>query len=129
MSYLQVLIALTSYAVSHPKEFAALWQDIVDLWLAGQKLAATAVLHFNEAVAMLPVPREVELIESEVLTGEVLDAETKFEAAIAALPQPRASTRGIFNSGSGNFRKIIGQLMGSPLGQALLQQLLGKITG
>jgi len=122
-SYLQILVALTTYAVSHPAAFAQLWQALVNLWQAGQQAAATIVEQFNDATAALP--RDAgELIE---VTPEVLAAEGNFEKALANVPTPRASTRGIFAQGNGNFRKILGQLMSSPLGQVLLQQLLAKI--
>lgn len=123
--YLQILVALTTYAVSHPAAFAELWQAIVEAWHSAQNLAGVVVQQFQDATGAVPRAMEGEPIEGG---SDVIEAEAKFEKALVALPtHPRASTRGIFSAGNGNFRLVLKQLLASPVGQVLLQQLLAKI--
>jgi len=126
MYYLQVLIALATYAATHPKEFAVLWQAIVEAWQAAVVLKNTVIQQFSDATNALPVARDLEIAGA---AAEVADAEDRLERALAELPQPRASTRAIFNVGKGNLRKIIGELIATPIGKVLLEQLLTKIGG
>lgn len=122
MSYLQAVVTLATYAATHPKEFAELWQLIVEAWQSAQALAKKAAEQFSEAMATLP--RDAEISGT---APDVLAAEEQLIKAIELVPTPRASTRAIFSTGNGNLRKVIGELLASPFGKFLLQQILNKV--
>ncbi len=115
--YLQILTALIAYGVSHPDKLAKLWQAMVAAWRASQDLVIEVNDQFHGAIADEPQPRDT-------VPDEVLDAEDRL-AKLLAVDQPR----GPFGGGKGNFAKILGQLLQSPIGQTLLAQLLSKIGG
>lgn len=116
--YLQILTALIAYGVSHPDLLNRLWAKLLAAWHASQDLVSEVNDQFHGAIAE-PQPRDL----GEV-SDEVLDAEDRLEKLLIECGVP--APRGPFN---GNFAKILGQLLQSPIGQTLLAQLLSKIGG
>jgi hypothetical protein len=115
--YLQILTALIAYGVAHPDLLNKLWAKLLAAWHASQDLVSEVNDQFHGAIADEPQPRDT-------VPDEVLDAEDRLEKQLieCGVPAPRGPFKG-------NFAKILGQLLQSPIGRTLLAQLLSKIGG
>lgn len=134
-TYFQILTAIISFAVSHPDAFRKLW----DLIVASYKASVDLI---NGVKAELPgaeIPPEavptagtLSLMEGHStgtivgtvhnMTPDELDAEDRLEQLIAP-----GGSLALKLGGGGSLRKIIMWLQTSPVGAALLAELLKRL--
>lgn len=130
-TYFQILTAIISYAVAHPDAFRKLW----DLIVASYKAGVDLVNGVRDALPGAEIPAEpvpsagtLSLVQEAIhgtvhnMTPDELDAEDRLEQLIA----PNGSLA-LKLGGGGSLRKIITWLQTSPVGAALLAELLKRL--
>jgi ABC-type nitrate/sulfonate/bicarbonate transport system substrate-binding protein len=113
-TYLQILVKLAAFAAANPALFKKLWEAILTAYHSAMDLAAKA----RDAFA------DIETGEGTLQLIETSDEEQDAEERLAALVYP-SGTQALRESGQ--FRKVLGWLMTSEVGKALLAKLLSSL--
>lgn len=121
-SYFQILSALLLFAATHKDDFLRLWGLIVASYKAGVDLYNGA----RDAIPGLEIPAEASptagTLSYTQMTPDELDAEERLEQILAP-----DSSLAFKLGGGGSLRKIITWLQTSPVGAALLAELLKRL--